>query len=113
MDSKLFFRVVHPEGKGLWYNKDGEFTQEIVKLDISCANLEMNHDEECTGGFSSCTDSLDSLFDWFGREELFKLKENGYDICIFNSEEYKFHEKHKHFLFKTEGSLLVAKINII
>lgn len=110
---KLFFRVHHPDGKGLWYNKNAEFTQEIAKLDLSCAGLEMNHDDDCAGGFLSCTDSMDSLFDWFGREELFKLRDNGYNICIFKAEEHKFHEKYKHFLFKERGSLLIATVNIV
>lgn len=113
MIEKIFFRVHHPKGKGLWYNNNAEFTKEIGKLELGCADLETDQNEECAGGFLSCTDSMDSLFDWFGREELLKLKDNGYDICIFKSAEHKFHEKYKHFLFKEEGSLLVAKINII
>lgn len=112
-NDKLFFRVHHPDGKGLWYNKEAQFTKEIVKLDLSCAGLEMDHNDECAGGFLSCTDSMDSLFDWFGREELFKLRDNGYNICIFKAEEHKFHEKYKHFLFRQEGSILVATINIV
>lgn len=113
MGNKLFYRVHHPEGKGLWYNENAIFTKEIGKLDIACADLEMDQNEECAGGFLSCTDSMDSLFDWFGRDELFRLRDAGYDICIFKAEKAKFHEKYKHFLFQKEGSLLIAKINII
>lgn len=111
--NNLFYRVHHPKELGLWYNNKGEFTHEIGKLDLKCANLEMGFDDTCKDGFLSCTDSLDSLFQWFSRDELFKLKDNGYDICIFKSEESKFCEKYKHFLFKQQGSLLIAKINII
>lgn len=109
---KIFFRVHHPKGLGLWYNEQGEFTNEISKLELQCAGLEMNKNEECEGGFLSCTDSMESLLGWFGREELLKLKDKGYDICVFKADEYKFHDKYKHFLFKQQGSLLIAHINI-
>ena len=112
-EEKLFYRVHHPRELGLWYNDKGEFTHEIGKLELNVADLEMDKNEECDGNFLSCTHSLDSLFDWFSRKELFKLKDAGYDICIFKSDNFKFHEKYKHFLFQRKGSLLVAKINII
>jgi len=111
--SKLFFRVQHPNDIGLWYNGNAEFTNEIQKLNLNCANLDMSFDDNCSGGFLSCTDSLDSLYDWFSREELLKLVDNGYNVLAYQAMEHKFHEKFKHFLFKKEGSIIVAKINII
>lgn len=113
MDNQLFFRVHHPDNLGLWYNANGEFTQEIQKHDISCANLEMDYNEDCVGGFLSCTDSLDNLFNWFSKAEIQRLEEAGYRACVFKANESKFHEKYKHFLFKEEGSILVAQIKLI
>ena len=110
---KLFYRVHHPRDLGLWYNGKAEFTNEIEKLDLKCAKLDMSFDDNCAGGFISCTDTLDNLYNWFSREELLKLVDNGYDVLVFKAEESKFHEKFKHHLFKKEGSIIVAKINII
>lgn len=110
---KLFFRVHHPDNLGLWYNKDGIFTKEIEKYGIACADLEMDKNEEYAGGYLSCTDSLDNLFNWFTRQEIQKLEEAGYRTCVFKAEEHKFHDKYKHFLFKQEGSILVAEIQLI
>jgi hypothetical protein len=73
----------------------------------------MDFNNECTGGFLSCTDTLDNLFNWFSRKEIQQLEEAGYKVCVFNAKESKFHDKYKHFLFKEEGSILVAQINLI
>lgn len=110
---KTFFRIHHPDNLGLWYNKDGVFTRELDKYSLSCANLEMDKNDDCAGGFLSCTDTLDNLFNWFTREEIQRLEEAGYRACVFKAQEHKFHDKYKHFLFKEEGSILVAQIKLI
>lgn len=110
---KLFFRVHHPDNLGLWYNAQGEFIKEISKHAIGCADLEMDPNPDCAGGYLSCTESLDTLFDWFTKEEIQRLEEAGYRTCVFKSNDFKFHEKYKHFLFKQEGALLVAQMKLI
>lgn len=109
---KNFYRVHHPDGLGLWYDQDGRFTNEISKIGADCAVLDMSFDEDCLGGFLSCTDTFESLFNWFSLEEMKMMKQCGYDITIFQSDDYRQAVKCGHYLFNIETAKVIGVVSL-
>lgn len=108
----LFYRVQHPDGLGLWYNSQGEYTYEIGKAAVRAKGLDMSKDTDCEGGWLSCTTSFEDLMQWWTTEEMLEMEELGYEICIFKATKYRKAIKYDHWLFHQEGSELIGKIKI-
>lgn len=109
---KEFYRVCNSDTQqGLWYHFNGEFTGLIHDTFSFCKNnqLEMDFDSELVG-FLSATDSLESLYYWFPKEDIIKLQEHGWFIHKYHSEDYKFYDKFQHLVIHQEKSILVEKI---
>jgi hypothetical protein len=90
INASIFFRVHHPQGLGLWYNKDGEFTNKVIDLELGCASLDMSHDEECE-----------------------RLTANGYNIVVFESSSYKACNKYGHHLIEAATAKQIGVITLI
>lgn len=109
---KTFYRVSNIDTQqGLWYNFQGKFTGLIHKDFNFCKNkdLEMDFDEELVG-YLSVTDSLDTLYNWFSKEDILELQKHGYFIHVYQTDSYKFYEKFQHLVIKKSESILVEKI---
>lgn len=94
---RLFYRVCNINSlQGLWYNWDGEFTGLIHNKFNFCgsSNLQMPFDESVVGWLSA-TDTLENLWKWFTKEEVFKLQSYGYYVYAFKVTDYKVHNNHQ------------------
>jgi len=72
---KTFYRVSNTDTQqGLWYNFSGEFTGLIHNKFDFCLHkeLKMDFDEELVG-YLSATDSLETLWQWFPKDDIIKL----------------------------------------
>lgn len=93
---KRFYRVSNTEtNQGLWYDMEGNFTGLIHDKFDFCTNneLPMPYDEELVGWISA-TDTLEDLFNWFTKDDIKKLEEFGYKICVFEASEVKQYKNH-------------------
>lgn len=109
---KTFYRVSNIETQqGLWYNMQGEFTGLIHDKFNFCKNneLKMDFDPEIVG-YLSATPDLDSLFNWFTKEDILKLQEHNYFIHEFETEDYKFYDRFQHHVINKEKSKILKKI---
>ena len=86
-DTKYFYRI-GKDNVGLWYNQEGNFTGNIHKEFswLNASNLIMPFEQELVG-FISVADSLQHLYQWFSREEIFKLQEKDFFIKEYVSNE--------------------------
>lgn len=112
MKSKLFYRVANIETQqGLWYDFKGNFTGLIHNEFNFCMNnkLQMPFDNKIIGWLSA-TDTLEDLFNWFSKEDLMKLKDFGYAILLYESNEYRIHQNH--WVIKQDNSILKAVLNL-
>lgn len=112
--SNTYFRVCHRDTlQGLWYTYNGEFTGLIHNEFSFCTNrdLEMEFDESIVGWLSA-TDTLDSLWRWFSKEDIIKLQEHGWYIHEFHTEDVKFYERFQHLIIKQDTSRVVRIIEI-
>lgn len=108
---KLFYRVANTETEqGLWYDFKGQFTGLIHSKFDFCTNtkLPMPFDENIVGWLSA-TDTLDSLFNWFSKEDIERLEEHGYFITVYEAVDYKFHQNH--WVIKQDTSNLVDRLS--
>lgn len=88
---KIFYRVCNPHTEqGLWYHFNGKFTGLIHNQFNFCKNneLKMDFDEELVGWLSA-TDSLESLYNWFTKEDIIKLQKHGWFIYKYEDEKSK------------------------
>ena len=111
---KLFYRVGTETVEGLWYNKKGEFTG-LIHTEFNWCNaskLEMPFDNELVG-YLSVADSLEHLYSWFTKEEIFKLQELGFSVYEYISDNFKFYEKYQHNVISQETSLIHNKIHLL
>lgn len=109
---KKYYRVCHIVTlQGLWYRFDGEFTGLIHDKFNFCVNsdLKMDFDEELVGWLSA-TDSLETLYQWFSKEDIKQLQEYGWFIHEFEADEVKFYERFKHLVIKQETSKVLNVI---
>lgn len=109
-----FYRVCNPETQqGLWYDFNGEFTGLIHDQFNFCTNneLRMDFDPELQG-YLSATDSLDTLFNWFTKEDILKLQDHGYYIHVYETEDFKFYERFQHQIISQHNSKIVKQIKL-
>jgi hypothetical protein len=93
---KLYYRIAHEKtNQGLWYDSKGIFTGLIHKEFDFCKNkdLEMPFDKEIVG-YLSATHSLDFLFNWFSKEDIFNLEKFGYFITVYEASKVKEYDGH-------------------
>lgn len=69
----------------------------------------MDFDEEVSG-YLSCTESLEDLYKWFSKEDLKSLKEHGYEIYLYSSEDYTYYDRFEHYLINQKTSKIIGKI---
>jgi len=110
--TKRFYRVCNTDTKqGLWYDFKGNFTGLIHNKFNFCKNntLEMKFDPEIVG-YLSATDSLDTLYQWFTKEDIIELQNHNYFIHIYETDDYKFYERFQHLIINQNNSKLIDKI---
>lgn len=110
---KIFYRVCNPDTQqGLWYHFNGGFTGLIHNEFNFCKNneLEMDFDKELVGWLSA-TDSLESLYNWFTKEDIIKLQKHGWFIYEYEVENYKFYDKFQHYIIEQSSSKIKNKIS--
>lgn len=110
----MFYRVgSNDTSQGLWYNSSGEFTGLIHGEYNFCENsqLKMDYDEKVVG-YLSAVDTLEHLFTWFTKEDLFNLKKYNYSILVYEAANYKWYEKFEHWLICQNSSQLIKIIEI-
>lgn len=104
---KIFFRVGHIETKqGLWYDQEGDFTGLIHTKSLSfCKNkdLQMPFDENIRG-FLSATATLEELYFWFTESDIKQLKQFGFRVMKYSSENYFY--KDNHWLIDPNSTIL-------
>lgn len=106
MNTKLFYRVEGIDGHaGLWYDRDGTFTNRIKTIEPACINcdLPMPYDDQVLG-YVSAVDDLADLYAWFSKEDLQAMLKYGFVLKIFESTDYKYY--HNHWLIKIDSPVL-------
>jgi hypothetical protein len=109
-----YYRVCHKETlQGLWYTYSGDFTGLIHNEFDFCLNtkLEMEFDETIVGWLSA-TESLESLWKWFTKEDIKKLQKHGWYIHEFKAKDAKFYERFQHTIIKQDTSKVIRLIEI-
>lgn len=111
---RKFYRVGTEKQEGLWYDKKGNFTGLIHNKFNFCLNskLEMPFDKELIG-WLSVADSLDHLYQWFTREDILKLQEEGFCILEYESINFKFYEPFKHNVIDQKTSIITNKLKLL
>lgn len=115
MSKQTYFRVCHKDTlQGLWYAFNGEFTGLIHNEFSFCANTElaMDFDPEIVGWLSA-TDSLDTLWNWFTKEDISRLQEHGWFIHEFEAEDVKFYERFQHTIIKQDTSEVLKVYEVL
>lgn len=97
MEEKIFYRVANIETQqGLWYDWNGEFTGLIHNKFDFCVNSElpMPFDDSLIGWLSA-TKSLEQLWGWFTREDIYALQKHGWYLYAFKATLYKDYANHQ------------------
>lgn len=113
-EEKEFFRVCNLDSKqGLWYDHQGNFTGNIHNKFNFCTNcnLEMEFDSLLVN-YLSATPELESLYQWFTKDDILKLQEYNYFIHKYKTIDYKFYEKFNHWVINKDKSIIVEKITL-
>lgn len=109
---KRFYRVNHEQTQqGLWYDFQGNFTG-LIHNDMNFCkhkNLTMDFDPELVG-YLSATESLETLHDWFPKEDILKLQKHGFYIHVYETNDHKFYDKFQHQVISQQNSKLIEKI---
>ena len=111
---KKFYRVCNKETlQGLWYDYKGQFTGLIHEEFGFCTNtkLEMDFDPEIVGWLSA-TDSLDTLWKWFTKEDIIELQKHGWYIHEFEAVDVKFYDRFQHQVINQETSKVLRVIEL-
>jgi len=97
--------------QGLWYDFKGTHTGLIHNEFNFCLNkdLKMDFDPELKG-YLSATDSLETLYNWFTKEDIINLQKHNYFIHVFESDDYKFYDRFQHLVINQSKSKLIDKI---
>ena len=112
--TKIFYRVCNPESEqGLWYKFNGEFAGLIHDKFSFCKNsdLAMDFDPDLVGWLSA-TDSQESLYNWFSKEDILTLQEHGWYIHKYKVKNYRFYEKFQHYVICQSTSELIGKVTL-
>jgi len=110
----MFYRVCNINtGQGLWYDYNGKFTGLIHNEFNFCQNnsLKMDYDPELVGWLSA-TDSIDTLWNWFSKQDIIQLQEHGWYIHTYETTDYKFYERFQHYVINQNNIKLVDVIKI-
>lgn len=111
---KLFYRIGNPNGVGLWYDKDGNFTG-LIHTEyrfLTNSSLEMPFDWELVG-YLSVADSLEHLYQWFTREDIIELQNYGFCILEYSAVDWKMYEPFQHNVINQHTSILTNKLFIL
>jgi hypothetical protein len=111
---KKYYRVCNKETlQGLWYDYKGQFTGLIHEEFAFCTNnkLEMDFDPEIVGWLSA-TESLETLYNWFSKEDITCLQKHGWYIHEFEAVDVKFYERFEHQIIKQETSKVLRVIDL-
>jgi len=111
---KKYYRVCNKETlQGLWYDYKGQFTGLIHEEFAFCTNnkLEMDFDPEIVGWLSA-TDSLETLYNWFTKEDIIRLQKWGWYIHEFEAVDVKFYERFQHQVINQETSKVLRVIDL-
>ena len=109
-----FYRVCNTNTQqGLWYNFQGEFTGLIHDKFKFCLNneLKMEYDPEIVGWLSA-TDSLETLYKWFTREDIKELQKRNWYIHVYEAEDVRFYERFQHQIIKQETSKFIEILRL-
>lgn len=109
---KTFYRIANNKTKqGLWYDQEGKFTGLIHDKFDFCTNSELPMPfNKNIIGWLSATDSLEDLYNWFSKEDIFKLQKHGYYITVYSAKDYTIHENH--YLILQDTSVVEYTLNI-
>lgn len=112
---KTFYRVSNIEtGQGLWYSSEGGFTGLIHDKFDFCVNSELKMDfDKDLCGYLSAADSLDSLWQWFSKEDIKKLQEHGYYIHEYEAKDFEWYERFEHWIINQDTSVLSKRIILL
>ena len=69
----------------------------------------MDFDDELKG-YLSATDSLETLYEWFPKEDILNLQKVGYFIHIYETDDFKFYERFQHLVINQSKSKLIEKV---
>jgi hypothetical protein len=111
---KTFYRVCNPTTEqGLWYDFKGNFTGLIHNEFNFCKNtdLKMDYDPELVKWLSA-TESIDDLFQWFTFQDILNLQDRGWYVHEYETENFKFYNRFKHFTICQTTSILKRKIEL-
>lgn len=114
MSNNKYYRVCNKETlQGLWYDYKGQFTGLIHEEFAFCTNnqLEMDFDPEIVGWLSA-TDSLETLYNWFTKDDIYHLQKWGWFIHEFEAVDVKFYERFQHQVINQETSKVLRVINL-
>lgn len=112
--NKKIYRVCNKETlQGLWYDYKGQFTGLIHEDFNFCVNneLEMDFDPEIVGWLSA-TESLDTLYNWFTKDDIKQLQSHGWFIHEFEAIDVKFYERFQHQIIKQDTSKVLRVIEL-
>lgn len=112
---KTFYRVSNViSQQGLWYDMNGNFTGLIHNELNFCKNnqLLMDFDDTLIGYLSAVPD-LELLWQWFTKEDIYKLQERNFFIHVYETDSYKFYDKFQHHVINKETSKLTQKIILL
>lgn len=103
---KTFFRVCNLQTEqGLWYNFDGSFSGLIHKEFDFCQNSQLKMDfDETLVGWLSAVENVDDLWQWFSKEDISKLEQNGWFITEYETTEYRFYDRFSHYVICQKSS---------
>lgn len=114
MAPSKFYRVCNKETlQGLWYDYKGQFTGLIHEDFNFCVNneLEMDFDPEIVGWLSA-TESLETLYNWFTKDDIKQLQSHGWFIHEFEAIDVKFYERFQHQIIKQDTSKVLRIIDL-
>ena len=109
-----YYRVCNKETlQGLWYDYKGQFTGLIHEEFAFSKNyeLEMDFDPEIVGWLSA-TESLETLYNWFPKEDIVRLQKWGWFIHEFEASDVKFYERFQHQVIKQDTSKVLRIIEL-
>lgn len=112
---RTFYRVCNQDTlQGLWYDFQGNFTGHIHDRFNFCLHreLKMDFDEELCG-YLSATDNLDTLYNWFPKQDILQLQKHGYFIYEFETDDYKFYNRFQHWVISQRNSVVTKKIILL
>jgi hypothetical protein len=109
---KVFYRVSNKDThQGVWYDINGNFTGLIHNEFGFCKNNQLLMEYDSTlSGYLSATDSLETLYNWFPKEDILKLQEHGWYIHRYESQDYKFYDRFQHYVINQENMKPVGTI---